>query len=113
MVIRTLMTLAAMLFALSAVAQPAEDAGLEASQVGRGSSETTQVIDEADFRDTSAYPFPALSRTVRDLQHLAYALQLRDYCADDRVSDEFVRMQLARFSLLTGREETCGSLKDY
>lgn len=78
----------------------------DAAGVGR-------TVDDRDFRDTSAYIFPALSRTVRDMQHLAYALQLRDYCADDRVSDEFVRVQLARFSLLTGREETCGSLKDY
>lgn len=69
--------------------------------------------EDPDFRDTRAYPFPALSRTVRDMQHLAYAFQLRDYCADERVPDAFVRLQLARFSLITGRDETCRSLGDY
>ncbi|MGL1834286.1 hypothetical protein ACKVEX_11825 [Rhodocyclaceae bacterium SMB388] len=102
-----------MLFALSASAQQGADAGVEAIGIGPDASETARIIGRGDFRDTSANPFAALSRTVRDMQHLAYALQLRDYCADDRVSDEFVRVQLARFSLLTGREETCASLKDY
>lgn len=69
--------------------------------------------EDPDFRDTRAYAFPALSRTVRDMQHLAYAFQLRDYCADGRVPDAFVRIQLARFSLITGRDETCRSLADY
>jgi len=69
--------------------------------------------EDPDFRDTSAYPFPALSRTVRDMQHLAYAFQLHNYCSDDRVPDAFVRIQLARFSLITGRDETCRTLADY
>jgi len=65
------------------------------------------------IRDTTGYRYPALSRTVRDMQNLAYAMQLRDYCADDRVSDEFVRAQLARFSRITGRTETCRTLLAY
>ncbi len=47
------------------------------------------------------------------MQNLAYAMQLRDYCADRRVSDDFVREQLTRFGRLTGRDETCASLMDY
>jgi hypothetical protein len=69
--------------------------------------------DDRSFRDTSGYRFPALSRTLRDMQNLAYAVQLRDYCADERVSDEFVKAQLARFSAITGRPETCRTLLDY
>ncbi|NMG45263.1 hypothetical protein GPA22_16220 [Aromatoleum toluvorans] len=68
---------------------------------------------DRSFRDTSGYRHPALSRTQRDLQNLAYALQLRDYCADDRVSDAFVKEQLARFSRITGRKETCRTLLAY
>jgi hypothetical protein len=64
-------------------------------------------------RDTTGYRYPALSRTVRDMQNLAYAMQLRDYCADDRLSDEFVKAQLARFSRITGRTETCRTLLAY
>ena len=67
----------------------------------------------ADWRDVGAYPFPAISRTVRDMQNLAYAMQLRDYCADDRVPDAFVLDRLARFSVLTGRQETCRTLLEY
>lgn len=66
-----------------------------------------------DFRDTSRYAFPAVAQTTFDLQRLAYAMQLREYCANRRVADEFVRERLARFSEMTGREETCNSLADY
>ncbi|AYH42369.1 hypothetical protein [Azoarcus sp. DN11] len=68
---------------------------------------------DRSFRDTTGYRHPALSRTQRDLQNLAYALQLRDYCADDRVSDAFVKEQLARFGRITGRKETCRTLLAY
>ncbi len=64
-------------------------------------------------RDTGGYRFPALARTVADMQNLAHAMQLRDYCADRRVADAFVRERLRRFGALTGREETCSSLLDY
>ena len=47
------------------------------------------------------------------MQNLAYAMQLRDYCADDRVPDEFVKAQLAHFSRITGRNETCKTLLAY
>lgn len=65
------------------------------------------------FRDTTGYRYPALARTVRDMQNLAYAMQLRDYCADERVSNDFVKAQLARFSRITGRSETCRTLLAY
>jgi hypothetical protein len=65
------------------------------------------------FRDTTGYRYPAISRTVRDMQNMAYAMQLRDYCADERVPDEFVKEQLAHFSRITGREETCRTLLAY
>lgn len=66
-----------------------------------------------EWRDTSAYRFPSVTRTVSDLQNMAHALRLRDYCADARVKDDFVRERLARFSAITGREETCRTLLDY
>lgn len=66
-----------------------------------------------DFRDTSRYRFPAVADTVHHLQMMSYAMQLREYCANLRVSDDFVRNRLARFSQLTGREEDCNSLADY
>ena len=47
------------------------------------------------------------------MQRLAFAMQLREYCSDRRVADEFVRGRLARFGQLTGRQETCRSLLDY
>lgn len=68
---------------------------------------------DRSFRDTTGYRYPALSRTQRDLQNLAYALQLRDYCADDRVPDDFVKAQLVNFSRITGRAETCRTLLAY
>lgn len=66
-----------------------------------------------DFRDTSRYAFPAVAQTTFDMQRLAYAMQLREYCANRRVPDDFVRERLARFSEMTGREENCNSLADY
>ena len=69
--------------------------------------------EDRRFRDISGYPFGAPATTVRDMQHLATAMQLRAYCADPAVPDAFVRVQLQRFSQLTGREESCRSLLDY
>lgn len=66
-----------------------------------------------DFRDIRGYRFPPPAQTVRDMQNVAQAIQLRDYCADARISDEFVKERLALFSRLTGRQETCRSLVDY
>jgi len=69
--------------------------------------------EESDFRDTSGYPFSAIAQVTADLQNVAYAMQLRDYCADRRLSDDFVRDRLRRFSRISGRSETCQSLLDY
>lgn len=66
-----------------------------------------------NWRNTDGYAFPPLAKTVADMQNLAYAMQLRDYCADRKVPDAFVRERLARFSAITGREESCQSLLDY
>jgi hypothetical protein len=66
-----------------------------------------------DFRDVSGYPFPALARTRGHLQNVATAIQLREYCADDKLDAAFVRRQLERFSRITGRSESCRTLLDY
>lgn len=68
---------------------------------------------EKDFRDTSRYAFRAVAATTFDLQMLAYAMQLREFCANRTISDDFVKARLARFSQMTGREEDCASLADY
>ncbi len=66
-----------------------------------------------EWRRTDGYRFPALADSVRRLQYAAQAMQLREYCADRRVPDDFVRERLQRFGRMTGREETCASLQDY
>src|SRR5574337_216979 len=103
MVPRALVASFVLLFWGGAVAQP----------TAPPASATVEARPDRSFRDTSGYRYPALSHTVRDMQNLAYAMQLRDYCADDRVSDEFVKTQLAHFSRITGRTETCRSLLAY
>jgi len=74
---------------------------------------TSPAADGKDFRDVSGYRFPALARTRRDLQNVATAIQLREYCADDKLDAAFVRRQLERFSRITGRSESCRTLLDY
>lgn len=66
-----------------------------------------------EWRDVSGYRFPAVAKTVADMQNLAYAMQLRDLCANPRVPDNFVRERLDRFGAMTGREENCQTLLDY
>lgn len=66
-----------------------------------------------DFRDTSRYPFRSVAGTTFNLQMLTYAMQLREFCANRTIPDEFVKERLARFSRMTGREEDCASLADY
>lgn len=68
---------------------------------------------DKEWRSTAGYPFPAIAQTVADMQRLAFAMQLREYCSDRKVADEFVRERLARFGQLTGRQETCRSLLEY
>ncbi|MBW7861626.1 MAG: hypothetical protein KJZ96_12835 [Rhodocyclaceae bacterium] len=67
----------------------------------------------AGFRNTGGYRSGSVAQTVRRLQNVATAMQLREYCSDPRIEDEFVRIQLARFSLITGRSESCATLLDY
>lgn len=69
--------------------------------------------DGKDFRDTSRYAFKAVAATTFDLQMLAYAMQLREFCANRTIPDDFVKERLARFSQMSGREEDCASLADY
>ena len=66
-----------------------------------------------EWRDTTGYPFPAIAQTVERMQFIAYALQLREYCANHTITDKFVQERLQRFSAMTGREENCKSLLDY
>lgn len=66
-----------------------------------------------EWRNIDAYRLPALATTVADLQNLAHAMQLREFCADARVPDDFVRERLDRFGAITGRVESCASLLDY
>lgn len=80
-------------------------AGAENDQAGKNA--------EDDWRNTDGYRFPAIAKTVADMQNLAYAMTLRDYCSDRKVPDAFVRERLARFSQISGREETCRTLLDY
>jgi Tfp pilus assembly protein FimV len=70
-------------------------------------------VSGKDWRDVSGYRFPALASTVAAAQNMAQAMILRDYCANAKVPDAFVRARLARFSRITGREENCRSLLDY
>jgi hypothetical protein len=103
----SLLSAAALLLPVSGWAQGAPAAGADAGET------PAQPAAVPEWRRTTGYPFPALARTVADMQNLAHAMQLRDYCADARVADDFVRDRLARFSRLTGREETCITLLDY
>lgn len=64
-------------------------------------------------RNLGGYEFPSIAATTSRMQNIAHAMRLRDYCSDRRVADAFVRVQLARFSLITGRPESCASLLDY
>lgn len=59
------------------------------------------------------YPLPAVAHTVRELQHAAQAMILREYCADRQIPDEFVSQRLAEFSRQTGRPEDCRTLLEY
>ena len=96
-----------------AAAVPSAASGAPQGSQAGGAASGAGKAPSPEWRDTSAYRFPSLTRSVTDLQNLAHAMRLRDYCADARVQDEFVRERLARFSAITGREETCRTLLDY
>jgi hypothetical protein len=72
-----------------------------------------QVAEVPEWRRTDAYVFRAIGDVTRRMQFVAQAMQLRDYCADRTVPDDFVRDRLQRFGRMTGRDETCSSLLDY
>jgi hypothetical protein len=96
------------------VGQPAPDATpLPPAAPVTEQGETPSVSSGKNWRDTSGYPFPALADTVAAAQNMVQAMILRDYCANKKISDDFVRERLNRFSRITGREEDCQSLLDY
>lgn len=66
-----------------------------------------------EWRRTDAYVFRAIGDVTRRMQFVAQAMQLRDWCADRSVPDDFVRERLQRFGRMTGREESCATLLDY
>lgn len=94
---------------------PAAAAAVSPATAKNGKPSTAAARPQArpEWRDVSGYRFPAVGKTVADMQNAAHAMRLRDYCADARVKDEFVRERLTRFSAITGREETCRTLLDY
>ena len=59
-----------------------------------------------EWRRTDAYVFRAIGDVTRRMQFVPQAMQLRDWCADRSVPDDFVRARLQRFGRMTGREET-------
>jgi hypothetical protein len=120
--IRILACLSCLLTVSAAQAQevappaPAEAAAAAATGEGAGAqAEAGESAAEGEraWRDTSAYTFGALAATALRPELVAKAMQLRDYCADQRVDDAFVRERLQRFSALSGREEDCRTLLDY
>ncbi|MCL1826127.1 MAG: hypothetical protein FWG26_09375 [Betaproteobacteria bacterium] len=76
-------------------------------------AKTPNVSSGKGWRDTSGYPFPALADTIAAAQNMVQAMILREYCSNKKVSDNFVRERLSRFSRITEREENCQSLLDY
>lgn len=108
------------LLVLSIALQPAQAqqplppvTALQSESASVPESVSTEALARPEWRDTSGYRFPALAKTVADMQNLAYAMQLRDLCANARVPDDFVRERLDRFGEMTGRAESCASLLDY
>ncbi|THF60479.1 hypothetical protein [Pseudothauera rhizosphaerae] len=98
-------------FLLCALAAQAQDAAPQPP--GDAAPPAAAAEEDKDWRDISAYDFGALADTTRRLELVALAMQVRDFCADRRVPDEFVRERLARFAALSGRAEDCRTLVDY
>lgn len=90
-------------------------AAQQPASMGSGMPEPAAVAkpEAPEWRKTDGYRFPAVAKTVEDMQNLAYAMQLREFCANARIPDDFVRERLNRFSAMTGREEDCRTLLDY
>ena len=94
------------------VLQPAQ-AQQPAAPATTSEAASEQPATRPEWRNIDAYSFPALATTVADMQNLAHAMQLREFCANARVPDDFVRERLDRFGAITGRVESCSSLLDY
>jgi len=103
----------ALIFALLALVLLPAAAQQPAPAVAAASEASAKAPARPAWRSTVGYPFPAVATTVAAMQNLAYAMQLRDYCANSRVPDDFVRERLNRFSAMTGREESCQTLLEY
>ncbi len=98
---------------LTLVLQPAQaQQPVAPATTSEAASEQTPAT-RPEWRNIDAYPFPALATTVADMQNLAHAMQLREFCANARVPDDFVRERLDRFGAVTGRTETCTTLLNY
>lgn len=98
---------------LTAAAQQKAPAPAQPGAAKPGAAKPLPPKAVPEWRRTDTYRFPAMADTVRRMQHGAQAMQLREYCADRRVPDDFVRERLQRFGRITGREESCASLNDY
>ncbi len=96
-----------------AAAMPAAAQQKGAAPAQSGAAKPVPQPPVPEWRRTDGYRFPAIADTVRRMQYSAQAMQLREYCADRRVPDAFVRERLQRFGRLTGREETCTTLLQY
>ncbi|AVZ78846.1 hypothetical protein C3497_04825 [Zoogloeaceae bacteirum Par-f-2] len=110
---RTLAGLFGLLLAVAAHAQPVGAPAAAGNGAGADATGQAATADDRAWRDTAAYPFAAWADTALRLELVAKAMQLREYCANRRVPDEFVRERLRRFSVLSGRQEDCRSLLDY
>jgi len=95
------------------VAEQSAGGDAASNVTGPDEAETPDASSGKDWRDSAGYPFPALADTVAAAQNMAQAMILRDYCANKKLPDDFVRERLALFSRITGREEDCRGLGDY
>jgi len=110
---RPLVGLLGLLLAVAAHAQTPGAPAAAGDGLGADAAGQAATADDRAWRDTAAYPFGAWADTTLRLELVAKAMQLRDYCANRRVPDDFVRERLRRFSALSGRQEDCRSLLDY
>lgn len=101
--------LAALLTSGGVHAQSPDASAAPAASAAFDAPKSAREADDIPYR----YPVPSLAQTVRELQHASLAIQLREYCADEKIPDAFVDERLAEFSRITGREENCRTLLEY